>query len=229
VKESIIRGVSAKMMAYVVKTPEGRYDPFVFGEALDPIEIDISDDTFIITAEEAKKHIEPPHLTSVSVSPGNNRIQPGKKYTYVATGYDQFGREFAVSGIEWKCTGGVIDENGVLTATEDEGSYIVEAHVDEVIGRANFVVSKADGGPPGDDDGKQPSDSIRSVHWNGEVPLQKWMNFYTKVLSKHAGSKGLTVKIHVDFAPDSGVTRQMIEELRRALRDLGLDEDLISS
>ena len=32
-------------------------------------EIEISEDMYIITAEEAKKHIEPPKLTSIVISP----------------------------------------------------------------------------------------------------------------------------------------------------------------
>ena len=33
--------------------------------------------------------------------------------------------------------------------------------------------------------------------WSGEVPPQKWMNFYTKVLSKFASTKGLKLKLSV--------------------------------
>ena len=43
---------------------------------------------------------------------------------------------------------------------------------------------------------------------SGEIPPQKWMNFYTKVLSKFAGSKGLALRVEFKVAPDDGVSKQ---------------------
>ena len=71
---------------------------------------------YIITAEEAKRHIEPPKLTSIVISPQDVRIEPGKKQTFLAKGYDQHNREISISNPTWKGTGGPIDKNGVLSA-----------------------------------------------------------------------------------------------------------------
>jgi len=62
--------------------------------------------------------------------------------------------------------------------------------------------------------------------WSGEIPTQKWMNFYTKVLAKFASSNGLKVSIKVEVTPPDGVTRQKMEETQTALRELGLGEEL---
>ncbi len=60
--------------------------------------------------------------------------------------------------------------------------------------------------------------------WAGEVPPQKWMNFYTKVLSKFAVGKGLKIRIGVEVSQEEGVSEQKVEETKIALRELGLDD-----
>jgi hypothetical protein len=51
-------------------------------------------------------------------------------------------------------------------------------------------------------DGKSPLPvSIPRLVWNGEVPHQKWMNFYTKVLAKFAAGGGLKITLCVEVAP----------------------------
>jgi hypothetical protein len=62
--------------------------------------------------------------------------------------------------------------------------------------------------------------------WTGEVPPQKWMNFYTKALSKFAASRGLKLKLTVEVSPDGGLSKQKIEETKAALRGLGLSDDI---
>jgi hypothetical protein len=69
-------------------------------------------------------------------------------------------------------------------------------------------------------------DVASRVHWSGSVPPQKWMNFYTKVLSRFAASKGLNLTLKVDIAPDGGISNQKIEEMKVALRELGLVDDV---
>jgi hypothetical protein len=62
--------------------------------------------------------------------------------------------------------------------------------------------------------------------WSGEVPAQKWMNFYTKVLSRFAVGGGLTLRVQVEAAPPGGVSEQKVEETRAALRELGLGDQV---
>jgi hypothetical protein len=64
------------------------------------------------------------------------------------------------------------------------------------------------------------------MFWSGEIPPQKWMNFYTKVLAKFANAKGLKVAINFQIASDEGISKQRIEETRNALRELGLDDNV---
>jgi hypothetical protein len=58
------------------------------------------------------------------------------------------------------------------------------------------------------------------------VPAQKWMNFYTRVLAKFSGAKGMKLNVSVEIAPEGGVSKQKIEETKRALTELGLQQNL---
>jgi len=67
-----------------------------------------------------------------------------------------------------------------------------------------------------------------SIAWTGEVPHQKWMKFYTGVLTKFASGKGLKLKISVEVQPEGGISKQRLEETKSALRELGLSDDIRS-
>jgi hypothetical protein len=65
-----------------------------------------------------------------------------------------------------------------------------------------------------------------TLKWTGEVTPQKWMNFYTKVLSRFAAGKGLKLTVTVEASPEDGVSSQKVEETKIALRELGLKDDV---
>ena len=71
-----------------------------------------------------------------------------------------------------------------------------------------------------------PPAGVSRVSWQGDVPPQKWMNFYTKVLSKFATQSGLKIGLNVEIAPDGGVSNQKVDEIKVALRELGLPDDV---
>jgi len=57
-----------------------------------------------------------------------------------------------------------------------------------------------------------------------EIPSQKWMNFYTKILTKLGVNSGLRLTVRVDCKVEGGRSIQKVEELKSALRELGLDD-----
>ena len=65
-----------------------------------------------------------------------------------------------------------------------------------------------------------------TLRWSGEVPHQKWMTFFTKVLSKFASARGLKLTVKFEVSPDGGVSKQKLEETKSALRELGLSDDV---
>lgn len=50
--------------------------------------------------------------------------------------------------------------------------------------------------------------------WTGTVAPQEWMNFHTKVLSKFASGKGLTLAVNLEAVPEGGISRQEIKETK---------------
>jgi hypothetical protein len=220
VKETIARGVESGLLAYVGKAAGGSYEPFLFRTGLTAGDVEISDDMFIVTADEAQKHVEPPRLTTLAIQPDSAQVEPGKQQSFLAKGYDQHGREIATGSVLWTSTGGKIGSDGVFEAGEDEGSFFVTAAAGSVSG--NAPVRIAAGGaeiPPA------PTAAARagSLSWTGEVPAQKWMNFYTKVLSRFARGS-LKLRVSFEVATDDGFSEQVIEETRIALRELGMNE-----
>jgi hypothetical protein len=65
-----------------------------------------------------------------------------------------------------------------------------------------------------------------TIAWHGTVPPQKWMNFSTEMLSRFASAPGLKLEVSFEVPPGEGTPEARREEVRAALRELGLAEDL---
>ena len=72
------------------------------------------------------------------------------------------------------------------------------------------------------------SDKKKGISWRGSVPPQKWMNFYTKVLSSLVSQPGLQLEVRFVVPPGDTSTEAKVASLRAALRELGLSEDIKS-
>ena len=225
VKDTIARGVSSKIIAYVGKAGGG-YKPFVFDSALSADQVEVSDDMFIITADEAKKHVEPPKLTSLAIQPERPHAKPGMHLTFQVRGLDQHGRPMSVPKVAWNVKGGEIDSKGGFTAGTDEGEFLVEAAAENVRTQTTVLVTKKETPPPPPPSPPPKLTEIKGLRWSGEVPAQKWMNFYTKVLAKYATTGGLKVRVTFEVAPDGGLLPHRIEETKAALRETGLDDSV---
>ena len=227
IKDTIARGVEGQVLAYVGRSASGDYEPFRYGGSLNAQDVEISDDMYIVTHETAENYKKlkekPPVLASLIVSPSSAQIQPGKKQAYVVRGVDQYGQDIAVSGVEWKATGGAIDKEGVFTAAQDEGSFAVTANIGAVKSSAVLDVVKPGSQQPPT---PRPQTTPGALKWTGEIPAQKWMNFYTKVLSKFAGAQGLKLTLSIEVSPEGGISSQRIEETRMALQELGLSSSI---
>jgi hypothetical protein len=225
-KETIARGVANGMLAYLGKAPDGRCDPFFFEQDIGPEEIELSDDMFIITAEEGRKCIEPPALKYIEVRPDHASVEPGKSLTFTFRGLDQHGQEYSVETVSWSATGGEIDGNGVFHAREEEGEYTVTAKSGPATTTVRVVVRSCQ--EPGEGDRPNPPPGQGGLKWSGQVPPQKWMHLYSKVLAKFVNAGDLAVTVSFSVSPKGGVSLQQIEETKSALRDIGLSPDVES-
>lgn len=223
IRETLSRGVANGMLAYVGKTAEGHYKPCYFNTSLSPTDIEISDDMFIISAEEARKHIEPPKLTRLEVTPSNICVEPGKSHGFMVKGFDQHNRPFDIDKIVWKADGGIINDKGIFKAGDVEGTYKISALVGDIATIAEMVISK-EVKKPSLPESKPDKENYNKISWQGELQPQKWMNFYTKVLSKYATGNGLKLTLKIEAAPSEGVSKQKVEDTKVALRELGLDD-----
>ncbi len=220
IKETIARGVGAELLGYVGKSPEGGYKPFYFGRSLSPAEVEISDEMFIITAEEAKKHIEPKKLTRIGPSAEFLNLRPGEQHSLAVIGYDQHGSQMNVPEPKWSASSGKITSNGLYIAPNEEGDYEVTVSSGALRAVATVQVTRQPAPPP------IPSAHAAKIEWQGEVPSQKWMNFYTKFLSKFATALGLKLTVTVEVDSPEGVSQQKVDEAKVALRELGLSDDV---
>ena len=84
---------------------------------------------------------------------------------------------------------------------------------------AEVEVAREDEVPP-------PTPKAIGLRWQGEVPHQKWMNFYTKVLSRFVTVPGLKLRVSFEVPSNEAVTKGKIDEAKVALRELGLPEEL---
>lgn len=64
------------------------------------------------------------------------------------------------------------------------------------------------------------------IQWQGTVPHQKWMVFYTKVLSRFASTPNLKITVSFEVPAEGAQGQAKAEEVRSGLKELGLDDDV---
>jgi len=63
----------------------------------------------------------------------------------------------------------------------------------------------------------------RHLSWEGELPPQKWTNFYMRVLTRFATDPSLRLTVRFEVTPATGISQNELEEIKMSLRELGLD------
>ena len=228
IKRTITDGVSQGTLGYATKDGSGQLKLSYFNESLNEVDVDIADDVFLLKAEDAQKLLEPPRLDRISIRPGDVVLKPGEQASFTCSGVDQYGQPFMVSSTKWSATGGTITDDGLYEADKDSsgGLFTVKAEADGLVSIAEVrvaLLSKPDAGGDGGDDPKPRS---KSIQWQGEVPPQKWMNFYTKVLSRFATSEGLKLKVSFEVPAEGEQGQAKADEARSGLKELGLDDNV---
>ncbi len=240
IKDAIARGVKDGTLAYVGKLGD-RYEPFEFKSTLSAVDIEISEDAFVLKAEDAEVYLQritdPPRLSAIVISPDGVELKPENKQIFTARGRDRYEKDFPLPELHWSATGGEIDSDGVLITGENYGNFIVTATVGDIRATAQFSVipaqTTAKVNEKSNDYDTQPTtpdpvSASKPLQWTGEITPQKWMNFYTRVLSKFANDQDLQLKLEVRFSVEGDVSEQKLEETKVALEELGLDSDIQS-
>lgn len=69
-----------------------------------------------------------------------------------------------------------------------------------------------------------PSITYRKCSWKGELSHKQWMKFYEKILTHFVRDPSFRLHVHFEVAPKEGISENLIEEIKTALRELGLSD-----
>ncbi|MCX6033329.1 MAG: DUF499 domain-containing protein [Chloroflexi bacterium] len=231
IRDTVVNGVREGFLAYVGKAGGGGYEPFYFQTSVNPYSVEISDDMYLITKETAEAYLsrvqDGSKVVAVRIVPDGAQLRPNEELAFSIRCLNQHGDEVEPGYTVWRVSSGTIDGQGRLRASQAEGEITVTAIVGDVSGTALVRVSLAETPPPPPPPPPPPLPlQTRRLTWSGEVPAQKWMNFYTRVLSRFAVGGGLKLTVQVEVAPSGGVSEQKVEETKGALRELGLEDSV---
>jgi hypothetical protein len=229
IKRTIADGVTSKLFGYASRDAAGQLQLDCYGECLSEQEVEISDDLYILRAQDAERLLEPPCLERLVIQPSSIDVAAGEHVTFKVTGLDQYGQGFPVEKASWSAPDCTVSSDGSFKASDTPGLYLVTVEVGglqvEAKVRVRQPVTATKTSP---DDGKNVNEEHpeKKIQWSGTIPPRKWMNFYTKVISKLANSPGLTVRVSLEAPAEGESNSAKIEDIKSALRELGLDEDV---
>ena len=212
-------GATDGIIGYAIKDSSGRLKLQKLKESLFDADVEISEDVFILKADEAQKLREPPRLAHLVVRPENVIVKPGEKAAFSYSGLDQYGQPIMVAEVEWTATGGSINSKGMFEAGKDGGAFTASAKADGSEAIAEVRIATKDDTPVIVD-----TSGPRTIRWSGNVPPQKWMQFYTKVLSKYATSPDLKIEVSFQMKVEHDQGDAKAAETKTGLRELGLDD-----
>lgn len=103
---------------------------------------------------------------------------------------------------------------------EDEGQYNVRVTTNGLVAIAEVWTAKEPVLPSPPPPGKQ------VIRWTGDVPPPKWMNFYTKVLSRFASTPGLKLRVSFEAPTESDQGAPNADATKSGLKELGLENNV---
>ena len=233
VKDAIVHGVTNGVLAYVGKAGN-RYDPFLYKTSVSPLEIEISDDMFIISSQEAEEYLvrtrEPACLATLEIIAHQSELKTNESFTFRVKGYDQYDQPVDIETIVWETNGGVIDTQGNFTSPGSTGVYQISARSGKICANTSISVREvyshipSAGHPIGDGSYTDGSYADDQVMWQGELTKQKWMSFFTKILKDIENDKGIRIHINFSITDNNGMSPDKIREIETAMREFGMDK-----
>jgi len=146
-------------------------------------------------------------------------LKPGQQASFSCSARDQYGQPYEAPALNWTAKGGTVTEDGVFSAGESEGLFTVQANADGSEAIAEVRITNDEKPTP------PPEPGAQLIRWSGDVPPQKWMNFYTKVLSRFASSRDLKLRVSFEVPAEDDQAKAKADEAKSGLKELGLNED----
>ena len=222
VKRTIADGVSQGLIGYATKDSTGRLHLEKLKESLFDTDVEISDDVFILKGEDALKLKEPPRLDMLVIKPDHAIVKVGEQVSFTCSGVDQYAEPFAIGTVTWSATIGTVTPQGLFTAGLTGGLDTVKAQIGACETLAEVRITTEQETPPP----VHATPGEQFIRWRGAVPSQKWMNFYTKVISKFANAQGLKIEVNFEVKVDQEHADAKAGETRSGLKELGLDDNV---
>lgn len=225
IKRTVATAVTQGLIGYAHRDPSGRMVLDRFNESLSELEVEVADDIFILKAEDARRLLEPPRIAQLMLRPDRVMLEPGERASFTLGALDQYGHSIAVSGIEWSSTTGGVSADGTLEAGPEAGRFVVRAKVGEHLASAEVSVAINESWKHRPQ-AEPPTPSVRTLSWSGALTPQKWMTFYTRVLSRVAALPSIRIRVEfsVPVQPENG--QHLSDELRNGLREVGLLDEV---
>jgi len=152
-------------------------------------------------------------------------LKPGEQAAFACSAIDQYGSPFAVPAVAWTVSSGSITNAGIYTAGTMGGLHSVHVTAGDLEAIAEVRVRTDQPVSDDEDDAKPEVKPGKQVlRWRGTVPPQKWMNFYTKVLTRFASSPELKLEVSIEIPIDREQAQSKADETRSGLKELGLDD-----
>lgn len=222
IKRTIVDGVVKGDLGYCAVDANGNAKLLKFKESIDEFEVEISEDFAVVRAETAQKLKEPPRLARLEIAPSSATVLVGKQHQFQVDCYDQYGQPFDAGKHEWKAAGGTITNTGLFTAGAAAGAAEVSVKAGGMT--AICAINVADKVEPPT---TQPAHGQKLIQWSGEIPPQKWNQFYMKVLVKLAQAPGLKLHVKMEAQGNGASDQAKVDEARAGLKELGLDDDVM--
>jgi hypothetical protein len=168
-------------------------------------------------------------LTTLVIRPNHTTVSVGDQVAFTCSGKDQYEQDLKPLAIEWTAKGGSVASDGIFTAGANPGQFTVHVQSGGVEAIAEIrIVEKANEAVTGSATGSEPAPAkgTRVLRWEGRVPPQKWMNFYTKVLTKFSASPDLRLTVSFEIPLDSEEAENRQADSRSGLQELGLDANV---
>ena len=221
IKRTICDGVSQGTLGYASKDSSGRLKLEKLKQSLIDADVEISDDMYILKAEDAQKLLEPPRLAELIVRPEHVVLKIGEQASFSCAAVDQYGEPFIVPTVAWSATGGTVTADGLFTAGQTGGLHTVRADAAGYEALAEVRITTKDEPPL-----PPPPSGEQIIRWRGTVPPQKWMNLYTKVLTRFASNPGLRLEVSFEVPIEREQADGKVQETRAGLKELGLEDNV---
>ena len=188
IKRAICDGVTQGLLGYATKDSRGNVKLQKLKESLFDTEVEISEDVYILKAEDAQKLLEPPRLARLIVRPEQATIKVGERAEFSVSAQDQYSQPFPTPAVEWSAKGGTVTAEGVFTAGDTGGVYSVHAQAGGLEAIAEVrIITKRTGRRPGR---RHHRPGKRTVSWRGTVPaaeMDELLHQGPHPVRRHAG------------------------------------------